>query len=336
MRPKRKPMGGGTVAFIDVMACGLGAVVLLLVIVDFNIVEIIPKVTKPVATSTPEPQRASAIVVEERLSSLQSKNAQLAESIANLTTALVEEEVIKDALKVSIETPVDLPITDPTTNKPGQLIGLQVNGRSIITLLDVSGSMYSSLLVDNVAYAVSPSKTLSDQSAKWSQGKRIAQWCIDVAPENANIKLATFSESVKDLSGGWTKKQDLGPRAQKSLAGIVPQGGTDLQQAFTWLAKNASRGTQVFLITDGLPTKLSSQGLVSRVFSACARDPKGFVSGECRQQIFARSVTTLTQIGVELNVILLPSEGDPSAAPLYWALAESKGGVLFSPELNWP
>lgn len=336
MRPKRKPMGGGAVAFIDVMACGLGAVVLLLVIVDFNIVEIIPKLTKPIVTSTPEPPRASAAEIETRLKALQSSNARLADSVANLTAALVEQEVTRDSLKVSLDTPVEPPVTDPTTNKSGQLIGLQVNGRTIITLLDVSGSMYSSVLADNVVYAVSPSKTLSDQSAKWSQGKRITQWLIDVAPDNANIKLATFAESVKDLSAGWRKKQDLGSRAQTSLAAIVPQGGTDLQQAFTWLAKNAARGTQVFLITDGLPTKLASQGLVSRIFSTCARDPKGFVSGECRQQIFARSVTTLTQIGVELNVILLPSEGDPSAAPLYWALAKSNGGVVFSPELNWP
>ena len=336
MRPKRKPMGGGAVAFIDVMACGLGAVVLLLVIVDFNIVEIIPQLTKPVAMSTPELPRMSGVAIEARLRSLQSKNDQLAESIANLTTALVEQEVTRDTLKVSIEKPVDPPVMDPTTNKSGQLIGLQVNGRSIIILLDISGSMYSSLLADNVVYAVSPSKTLSDKSAKWSQGKRIAQWLIDVAPENANIKLATFAESVKELSGGWKKKQDLGSRAQSLLAALVPQGGTDLQLAFAWLAKNASQGTQAFLITDGLPTKLSSQGLVSRIFSTCAGDPKGFVSGECRQQIFARSVTTLSQIGVELNVILLPSEGDPSAAPLYWALAKSKGGVVFSPELSWP
>ena len=51
MRPKRKALGGAVVAFIDVMACGLGAVVLLLVIVDFNVDEFVPRVKQIMQSS---------------------------------------------------------------------------------------------------------------------------------------------------------------------------------------------------------------------------------------------------------------------------------------------
>jgi hypothetical protein len=336
MRPKRKSMGGGAVAFIDVMACGLGAVVLLLVIVDFNIVEIITPRVEPTPVRATELPQPSMTELQARLELLQSKNVVLADSVANLTAAVLEQKITGDALRVSVEKPESPPVTDPISNKSGQLIGLKVNGRSIIILLDKSGSMYSDILAENVLYAVAPSKMKSDQSAKWAQGKRIAQWIVDVAPENANLKLATFAESVSEVSNGWQKKASLSASAASSLDKIVPQSGTDLHSTFAWLTKNSVRNAQVFLITDGLPTKISSQGFVSRMFSTCARDPKGFVSGQCRQQIFTKSAALLASADVELNVILLPSEGDPMAAPQYWALAKSKGGLLFSPELNWP
>ena len=334
MRTNRKPMGGGAVAFIDVMACGLGAVVLLLVIVDFNIVEIIPTIKKQIV---PIPStEVSPADLEARLQSLKIKNAALADSIANLNVTYADQEFTLDRLRTAIDEPQDDPIQNPTSNKSGQLVGLQVDGASIIILLDSSASMFSATLAENVYYTVSPSKAQSDRSTKWSQARRIANWLIDVAPDSSKIKFASFSESVRVISKGWQTKNELKPLASSALTPLMPKQGTDLQRAFVWLSNNVSGSTQVFLITDGLPTKLSNQGLVSCLFSACARDPKGFVGGDCREQIFAKSAASVLGANVELNVILLPLEGDPSAAPQYWALARSKNGVLFTPEKNWP
>ena len=336
MRTQRKPMGGGAVAFIDVMACGLGAVVLLLVIVDFNIAEIIPRIIKPAITNQASGDGPSEVELKTRVAALRKENFLRADAVADLTARVLEEEIARDALKVSMDEPPPDPIPDATSNKSGQLIGLQVEGSSIVVLLDVSGSMFSEVLADNVYYAVAPSKNQSDLSSKWSQARRIAQWLIEVAPAASDIKLTTFAESAREISQGWQKKASLGPTAAAELAKVVPQGGTDLQRALAWLSSNSRAGTQVFLITDGMPTKLANQGLVSRLFSACARDPKGFVGGDCRNQIFARSVASVANANLELNVILLPLEGDPLAAPQYWALANSKGGLVFVPEQSWP
>jgi hypothetical protein len=336
MRTQRKPMGGGAVAFIDVMACGLGAVVLLLVIVDFNIAEIIPQIVSPAVTDQVTAPKLSQEDLEDRIESARRDNLALADSVAGLTTKLLEEEITRDALEIPVVAPQSEPIPNVRANQSGQLIGLQVDGRSIVVLLDVSGSMYSEILADNVYYSVAPSKKQSDLSTKWAQAKRITEWLVEVAPANSDIKLATFAESAREVSKGWRKKVSLGPDISAQLASVIPQGGTDLQQALAWLSRNSRSGAQVFLITDGMPTKLASRGLVSRLFSACTRDPKGFVGGECRKQIFMRSVDSLANVNLELNVILLPLEGDPMAAPHYWGLARSKGGLVFVPEQSWP
>ena len=336
MRTQRKPMGGGAVAFIDVMACGLGAVVLLLVIVDFNIAEIIPNIVKPAVSSQTPLAESSEADLKARIEALQRENFSRADSVAGLMAQILEQEITRDALQASVDEPRPEPIPETTSNKSGQLLGLQVEGSSIVVLLDTSGSMYSEVLADNVYYAVAPSRNKSDLSAKWSQAKRIAQWLIEVAPAASDIKLATFAESATEVSSGWQKKASLGPAVGTELAKVVPQGGTDLQRAFAWLSSNSRAGAQVFLITDGMPTKLASQGLVSRLLSACARDPKGFVSGDCRNQIFSKSVASVANANLKLNVILLPLEGDPLAAPQYWALASSKDGLVFVPEKSWP
>ena len=337
MRPKRKALGGGAVAFIDVMACGLGAVVLLLVVVDFRIDEFVPRVKELL-----QPPQLAAVPAdsEERLElsleQVKQTNQLLASSIGELTATVLEREISREALSVSLtEVPIQTEVPQ-VTNASGDLIGLSVNKSSIIILLDASASLFSESITDNVYYAVNPSEALAQQSRKWAQAQRIAKWIVDVAPDDATFKVAIFSETTKPVSQRWQNKQDVTADLLASLQAVIPQGGTNLEGAFSWVKRAARTDTQVFLITDGLPTKLPSQGRIRKFFSACSKDPRGYVSGECRQQIFAKSAASLSGTNVELNVILLPLEGDPKAAPEYWALAKSTSGLLFVPEEQWP
>ncbi len=327
-------MGGGAVAFIDVMACGLGAVVLLLVIVDFNIEELIPTILRVPERFQVELPDASGI--EARLASVTARNAAAGRAIAELTAAFLQKEAERDRLKASLERAPVPPEPISTKNKSGDLLGLKVDGASIVILLDSSSSMYSELLAENTYYAVAPNANKASQSVKWNQAKRAALWVANVAPSNSKIHAATFGETVSPIFSGWQTKQQAVSKLDSALTSMNPKGGTDLERAFAWLSRISTPNTQVFLITDGLPTKLASQGRVSRFFSACSKDPKGFVGGDCRDQIFAKSITPLTHMSIELNVILLPLEGDPKAAPSFWALAKSTNGLVFVPEKRWP
>lgn len=337
MRPERKAINGGVLAFIDVMACGLGAVILLLVIVDFNIDEIIQLEMRS------EPEKTSAIGngnIEShllaRVKILEDANEDLSNSIASLTTELLEAEIKKQATQEVInQRPAAIEV-DESRNESGELIGLKVDGQSIIILLDSSSSMYSNLLSDNVYYSISPSESVANNSLKWRQALKIAKWLIDVAPDKSKIKFGVFSETTSPVTQSWETPDTLRKSFVADTANFFPKGGTNLQDAFSWLSKEAVVGSQVFLITDGLPTRLPGRNAVSNFFSACLRDPKGFVGGECRLQILEKSEQALNSMSIELNIILLPLEGDPIAAPAYWALAKANQGILFVPEANWP
>ena len=103
MRPKRKALGGGAVAFIDVMACGLGAVVLLLVVVDFRIDEFVPRVKELL-----QPAQVAAVQgdsearLELSLKQAKQTNQQLANSIGELTASVLEREISREALSISL------------------------------------------------------------------------------------------------------------------------------------------------------------------------------------------------------------------------------------------
>lgn len=337
MRPKRKALGGAVVAFIDVMACGLGAVVLLLVIVDFNVDEFVPRVKQIMQSSlvASEPKESEE-QLELALKKISQTNQRFGNSIGELTAAVLENEIEKEGLLASKFESQPVTEVQQDMNSSGDLIGLSVDKSSIIILLDASASLFSESITENVYYAVNPSKAMAQQSEKWAQAQRIAKWIVDVAPKDATFKAAAFSEATKSLSPKWQNKTEIMASLLTSLETVIPEGGTNLQGAFSWLKREARAGAQVFLITDGLPTKLPGQGRIGKFFSACSKDPRGYVSGECRQQIFAKSVSSLLTSAIELNVILLPLEGDPKAAPEYWALAKKKSGLLFVPEEHWP
>ncbi len=59
------------------------------------------------------------------------------------------------------------------------------------------------------------------------------------------------------------------------------------------------------------------------------------VSGKERLKLFNRALDELPR-GVPVNVILFPMEGDPMAASAYWKLAIATRGSFMSPAKDWP
>jgi hypothetical protein len=115
------------------------------------------------------------------------------------------------------------------------------------------------------------------------------------------------------------------PRLEKvsaTLHDITPTGGTSLENAFLALGKLSPAPDNIFLITDGLPT----QGVT-------AKGTK--ISGPARQNLFRRAIKALP-VGVPINVILAPMEGDPMAASEFWRLAQNSAGSFLAPSKDWP
>ncbi|HAJ75674.1 MAG TPA: hypothetical protein DCM64_04385 [Gammaproteobacteria bacterium] len=79
----------------------------------------------------------------------------------------------------------------------------------------------------------------------------------------------------------------------------------------------------IFLITDGLPT-INNRGT-----------SQALVTPAERVELFEDAVEELPE-GIPVNIVLMPLEGDPSAAAIYWQLAQYSQGSFLTPSKDWP
>jgi hypothetical protein len=52
-------------------------------------------------------------------------------------------------------------------------------------------------------------------------------------------------------------------------------------------------------------------------------------------ELFNEAIEVLPS-GIPVNIILMPLEGDPSAAAAYWQLAQFSQGSFLTPSDDWP
>ena len=83
------------------------------------------------------------------------------------------------------------------------------------------------------------------------------------------------------------------------------------------------RPDNIFLITDGLPTLSDSGSNGTRV------------TPSERLELYEDALGELPQ-GIPVNIVLLPLEGDPSAAAAFWQLAQYTQGSFITPSRDWP
>jgi len=330
------------------MACGLGAVILIFLIIKHNLdygvvesdtlateletlereVELLRQVVSETSERNAEQQklgddldsrRQSAEIalaaIDQRLTEQSQENAELNESL--------EEQATLKAAEI---------VADTTTGEEEYLLGLRVEGDRIAILIDHSGSMTHEKLVD-VFQAKVGSSAERQRGPKWQRAKRATRWLLNRVPEQSSVVVVGFSESADVLgTGAWGRLSDADnlERTLTDLESLVPDGATNLQAAFEAIDRLGPAPTDVYLITDGLPTKVT--GRTRR----CARGET--ISPRCRLELFSDMTRSArTQLArLHLNVVMLPLEGDWEAANAYWNVAVATGGLLISPPQSWP
>jgi len=327
-------------AFIDVMSCGLGAVILLFFIVDFQSgVEPsgdIEKEISDVETEVVQLEQQAAKLAES-MSIKESQVQALADSVSNKTVSgmLIENESAEianqnAALSVKLKEQLDKQGSEKEKVRPGQkgqLLGIPIEGDVIAVLLDTSASMSYPTISDVIYAQVSAGKNLLANGEKWRQSKRLANWVIDQAPTSSTVHLLAFSEQTTVLSASSKSKAGL----KASVNKLRPLNGTNLSLVLEQVSKLEPKPTNIYIITDGLPTKAHPK---ARTLRDC-RGSKKIVSGTCRVSIFRDSVKRLNGTA-QVDVFLLPMEGDPQAAPLFFAWVKSRKGRLMSVARGWP
>ncbi len=152
---------------------------------------------------------------------------------------------------------------------------------------------------------------------------------MERVPADSEMIVIGYSEEATVLGGaGWFRRADVSAVAsvQSSIQNLVPEGGTNLQNAFKLLMAQAPLPTSVYMVTDGLPTKGGD--------GAPRCEKHGAVDGRCRERLFQHARRSVGRW--QNNVVLLPLEGDWGAGAAYWELARASGGIAISPARSWP
>ncbi len=341
-----------SLSFLDIMACGFGAVTLLFLILRHNTTDI-PVADQNLATELALLQRDITEAQQQKtllLNSLEATELQLlaTEGLTNtvITELQEQERSIQedpqqlDKLRQQVQQleqqtaqMEEIEFGDKVREFLGDgnrqyLTGLKLGGERVLILVDGSASMLADTVV-NVVRRRNMDEAQKRRSAKWLWTVRTLKWLLAQLPPSSRFQVYIFNTSgwaaVEDSEGQWLDASDslVLEQAVDSIAQYAPQSGTSLINAFATIGDFETQPDNIFLLTDGLPT----QGKTT---------PKKYsVSGEQRRKYLTAAIAQLPR-GIPVNTILFPMEGDPEAAALYWQLALDTRGAFIAPSRDWP
>ena len=342
-----------SLSFLDIMACGFGAVTLLFLILRHNATEIV----------TPDPRLASEVeLLQEDIRQAEEAKTELLNSLEQLQLELVKAQGASDRVLTDLEEieksiqsdPKDdiaklrrqveqleeqtaemeeLDFGDKVREFLGDgnrqyLTGLKLGGERVIILVDGSASM----LADTVVNAVRR-RNMSDedkqQSPKWQWTLRTVEWLLAQLPPSSRFQVYMFNTEIQPAlvgsEGEWLDAADslVLEQVVEGIRQYSPGNGTSLVNALNSINDFEDQPDNMFILTDGLPTQ------------GAAPPKKYMVSGQQRRSFFAKALESLPG-GMPVNTILFPMEGDPEAAALFWQLGVNTQGAFIAPSRDWP
>ena len=346
-----------SLSFLDIMACGLGGIIIIFLLLENNsdqkksesdtspeiLIEKIDNLINSNMEISLANQKLEGNIKNERenLIEVEKQNKVLEKkiTIAEKLNEVVDTKVsqMKEKISKIPERKQEDPITNYEVFEEDYIEGLRIMGQRICILLDSSSSMTDEKLLEIIKR-----KTLSNKEKKngpkWKRTIRIVKWILARAPKDSDIAIIRFDEKAKYLAK--RSFQTKNPNDLKTillgLDNITPNGPTNLLSALIQAEK--FKPTNIYLITDGLPTyggkKFKSLNPFSKCDSIIGSSNK--ISSDCRVKLFYQSIRFIGNNRAKVDIILLPIEGDPQASPEMWEWASSTGGILISPARNWP
>ena len=363
MARKKRDFTTFNLSFLDIMSCGFGAVVLVFLIIDHSLKTESKELNRDLLSEVNLLQedvrdgeeglvrlRNALADVDMQMVEAQGRATRITEEkdryealIASLRQEGYTERKDIDTLKAEIQALEEevKKLRESAVKESGRsarefigegnrqyLTGINLGGRNIAILLDVSASMLADKLV-NIIRLRNMDQSVQRKAEKWTRALATVDWLTAQLPVGSKYQVITFNtEAAPALAGTAGKWLEVANQAQLeqvsgALRKLTPSGGTSLHNAFTTLQGLSPAPDNIFLITDGLPT----QG------TGAPRGSK--VSGDDRQRLYREAVKLLPR-SVPVNIILEPLEGDPMAASEFWQLAQVSGGSFMTPSVDWP
>jgi hypothetical protein len=342
-----------SLSFLDIMACGFGAVTLLFLILRHSVVEEV----------MPDPKLSAEVeLLKEDMKEADEERFELLNSLEKMELLLVSAKGLSKRFLTDLEEKEESIQSDPDeriaklrrsveelereTAKMEEvefgdvvrqflgegnrqyLTGLVLGGERVMVLVDGSASMLADTVVNAIRRRnMEPEKRV--QSPKWQWTVRTVEWLLAQLPPSSRFQVYIFNTDASPAAAGsegeWLDAADSLQleEAVEGLMAFAPEGGTSLENAFMALNDFTEKPDNLYLLTDGLPT----QGKVS--------PGSVMVSGEQRRRNFLSAVAQLP-VGIPVNTILFPMEGDPEAAAMFWQFAMTTKGAFIAPSRDWP
>jgi len=366
MKKKNSTINSFNLAFLDIMFCGFGAVVLLVLIINSHIVSDnkIKNEELRLQVEQLEVETKAAAIEHNNMQKLLETNFQQAQKIedkltktdntlqsidkknsrnSNKTQALKKQikdlqNNIKAIEKRNIQQKKIIEIAQKQSgNKVRQyegdghrqyLTGLKLGGKRVLILLDNSASMLDETIV-NIIVKRNLSNSIKKSARKWRQAVESVKWMVANLPKSSQFLIVSFNKETQSLADNqayqWIKSTDQAHMNTmfKQLQQLIPENGTNLSKAFASILKLKQKPDNIILITDGLPTQGNK------------KSNKQKISPSERIELFTKAIKIIPS-RIPVNTILLPMEGDPMAASLYWKLAIDTNGSFMTPSRDWP
>lgn len=338
------------------MSCGLGAIVLVFLLVKDNVEPAAPEAARLQTDLARLAERQRTLrddirtatdrrrTADRRIRTVSREVSDTRQEAETRDKAAAEKRRRIAALEEAIENVAPAETADvietPEAGEEQYLIGLGVEGRKVGILVDRSASMTDETLIDVIRRKNAPDAE-KQAGPKWQRTKAIVRWLLARLPAGAEVSVVTYGDTAGHAGGrGWKPGRDAAAleAVLRALDEIVPAGATNLHAGLK--ALYAQRPTNVYVVTDGLPTQGASGYKSLNPFAACSAlwGGAGTISGDCRRALFRHTVNeTRPPAGLSsVNVVLLPIEGDPEAAVEYWLWTAASGGLLITPADTWP
>lgn len=334
------------------MSCGLGAIILVFMLVKYNVgnasleaellqedlkrLEAQATVLRTDIADAEAQETAVASQIDAVSAQISLTNDAVEKAQTEATSVLEAKKSLEEGIKnFEVPKPPDV-IEKPRVGEEEYLIGLKVEGRRIAILVDSSSSMTDERLIDIIRRKNTNTK---QDGPKWQRTVAIAEWLMTRVPTQSSVSLVTFNnKAVSHTNNTLIPGRDVTGMNQAlvSMRNVIPEGPTNLEAGLEAIAKTTP--TDVFIVTDGLPTNGTSGYKSLNPFADCNALWGGSttISGACRVKLFRYTVSNTKLKNANVNVILLPIEGDPDAANEYWLWTAANRGLLISPAASWP
>jgi hypothetical protein len=291
------------------MSCGLGAIVLVFMLVKHNAAKApaeIDLLTEDVRRLELQEEELRQTLVQlrniarseaEKIARQKAEITALEQSLSQKDVSLEQKKEQLDALKKEISTRPAARTEDPLQDDRGgeetYLMGLKVAGQHIAVLVDSSASMTDEKLLD-IIKRKNGSAEDKKRGPKWQRTKRTVRWLLGRMPRSSRLTLVSYNSQVTSLgniaeNSGTSEPPAARAALYRDLDNVVPEGATNLHKGLQAVAQSGA--TDLYLITDGLPTVGESRYAGLNPFAACGSllGRSNTISGECRVKLFRQT-----------------------------------------------